>query len=217
MTIRRGLTPFTLKGRHVRLEPLSVDHADDLALASSGDRRSYGFTTVPDGSTETASYVQRALSGAATGRELPFAVRRLADGAIVGTTRFLDLEVFQWPPSSPSAAGPSPSDAHPPSAGEIGSTWYAPSAQRTVVNTECKFLLLEHAFQVWGSRRICFKTDARNEASRRAIQRIGGQFEGIRRRHVAAVDGTIRDSAYFSILAEEWPAVRARFAALLPG
>jgi RimJ/RimL family protein N-acetyltransferase len=101
-----------------------------------------------------------------------------------------------------------PSDATPPNALEIGSTWYAASAQRTAVNTECKFLLLTHAFEVWKVLRVVLKTDARNTRSRNAIQRIGAKFEGVRRRHSPASDGGVRDAAFFSIIREEWPQVR---------
>ncbi len=197
------ISDFTLTGRHVRLEPLGLDHVDGLVRAAQGERGSYGYTRVPDGHEETAAYVREALD---MPRSVPFAVRRLADDAIVGSTRFLDLEVFEsptpWPPGV--AVGSEPSDERPPSVAEIGSTWYAASAQRTAVNTETKLLLLTHAFEVWNVLRVTLKTDARNSASRKAIERIGGRFEGIRRAHTMATDGTVRDSAYFSILASEW-------------
>ena len=93
---------------------------------------------------------------------------------------------------------------------EIGSTWYAASAQRTGINSEAKLLQLTHAFEVWQVLRVTFKTDARNTVSRRAIERLGAQFEGVRRSHCPARDGTVRDSAYYSITASEWPAVRSR-------
>ncbi|MBO3086072.1 GNAT family N-acetyltransferase [Cellulomonas fengjieae] len=204
------LAPFTLSGRHVRLEPLSLDHVDGLAAAAAQERGSYAFTWVPDGRDETRAYVEGALEHAAGGRAVPFAVRRLSDDAIVGSTRFLDLEVFQdpapWPPGI--GVGGAPSDGNPPSVAEIGSTWYAASAQRTAVNTEAKLLLLTHAFETWGSLRVTLKTDARNAASRAAIERIGGRFEGVRRVHTVATDGGLRDTAYFSIVAAEWLAVR---------
>ena len=204
------LTPVTLTGRFVRLEPLTLDHVEALAAAAASDRASFGLTTVPDGLDSAKWYIEATLARQATGRELPFAVRRLADGQIVGSTRFLDLDVFTWPAPSPAVSGTGllPSDDTPPTVGEIGSTWYAVSAQRTAVNTEAKLLLLTHAFEVWSALRISFKTDARNEASRRAIERLGAQFEGIRRAHVPAPDGAVRDSAYYSIAQAEWPPVR---------
>jgi RimJ/RimL family protein N-acetyltransferase len=211
------LSPFTLTGRYVRLEPLSLAHVDGLAAAAAPDRSGYGLTTVPDGPDSARHYIEVALARQATGRELPFAVRRSADGQIVGSTRFLDLDVFALPAPLPavSGAGPLPSDGTPPTVAEIGATWYAASAQRTAVNTEAKLLLLTHAFEVWSALRVSFKTDARNQASRRAIERVGARFEGIRRAHVPATDGTVRDSAYFSMLRDEWPPARERLIARL--
>ena len=204
------LTPCTLTGRHVRLEPLAAEHVGGLVAAAAEDRAGYGYTWVPDGRGETKTYVEAALQQAAGGRAVPFAVRRLSDGAIVGSTRFMDLEVFAdpapWPPGI--GVGGTPSDDNLPSVAEIGSTWYAASAQRTAINTEAKLLLLTHAFETWRSLRVTLKTDARNVASRRAIERIGGRFEGVRRVHTVATDGGLRDTAYFSIIAAEWPAVR---------
>src|SRR3954468_24155273 len=142
------ITPFTLEGRHVRLEPLTLEHVDGLARAGGGERGSFGYTWVPDGPAEADAYVRTAL---AVSRSVPFAVRRLADDALVGSTRFLDLEVFEtptpWPPGG--AAGRAPDEQTAPSVVEIGSTWYAATAQRTAVNTEAKLLLLTHAFEVW--------------------------------------------------------------------
>ena len=128
---------------------------------------------------------------------------------VVGSTRFLDLEVFRWPPPWPPGVGrgPVPSDGQPPVVAEIGSTWLAPSAQRTGVNAECKLLMLRHAFDVWSVLRVTLKTDARNQVSRDAIERLGATFEGVRRAHSPASDGSIRDTAYYSILRPEWPAV----------
>ena len=211
------IEPFTLTGRHVRLEPLAAAHVDGLAAAAAEERGSYGYTWVPDGPDETARYVEAALEHASGGRAVPFAVRRLADDVLVGSTRFLDLEVFQdpapWPPGI--GVGGAPTDENPPSVAEIGSTWYAASAQRTAINTECKLLLLTHAFETWRSLRVTLKTDARNAASRRAIERIGGRFEGVRRVHTVATDGSLRDTAYFSIVAAEWFTVRAALVARL--
>jgi RimJ/RimL family protein N-acetyltransferase len=201
---------FTLEGHGVRLEPLTAGHAGALAEAARGERDSYGYTWVPDGPGDARAYAEAALAARESGRAVPFAVRDLGSGRVAGTTRFLDLDVFAWPPAWPpgAAGGPEPSDERPPSVAEIGSTWYAPWAQRTHVNTACKLLLLRHAFDEWGALRVTLKTDARNKASRAAIERIGARLEGIRRAHVPATDGTVRDSAYFSIVAGEWPAVR---------
>jgi len=206
------LTPFVLEGRHVRLEPLVLEHVPALADAAAEDRASYTFTRVPDGVADTEAYIRGALQDQAAGTSLPFAVRRLTDDRLVGSTRFLDLEVFTsptpWPPGV--AHGPVPADDSPPTVAEVGSTWYAASAQRTAVNSACKLLLLTKAFEDWRCLRVTLKTDARNGASRAGIERLGALFEGVRRAHTTASDGTVRDSAYYSILAAEWPAMRDR-------
>jgi RimJ/RimL family protein N-acetyltransferase len=199
------LSPFVLEGRHARLEPLTEEHVPGLAAAAAEDRASYAFTWVPDGAAEAADYVRSALAEQAAGRALPWAVRRLADGRVVGSTRYLDLAVFG---ASPGAAEEPPADDRPPSVLEIGHTWYAASAQRTAINTEAKLQLLGHAFDVWAVLRVTLKTDARNRASRTAIERLGARFEGIRRVHMLASDGTLRDTAYYSITRDEWPEVR---------
>jgi RimJ/RimL family protein N-acetyltransferase len=202
----RMLTPFALEGRHARLEPLTEDHVPGLAAAAAEDRAGYAYTWVPDGTADAAEYVRSALADQSRGWALPWAVRRLADDRLVGSTRFLDLQVFG---ASPTAPAEPPSDDRPPSVLEIGNTWYAASAQRTALNTDVKLQLLAHAFDVWAVLRVTLKTDARNLASRTAIERIGGRFEGIRRVHVLATDGSLRDSAYYSITRDEWPAARA--------
>jgi N-acetyltransferase len=206
----RLLSLFGLEGHGVRLEPLAPGHAEGLAAAAAGDRDSYGYTWVPAGREEARGYVEMALDGRARGRPVPFAVRDLSSGQVVGSTRLLDLDVFAWPPAWPPgmAAGPEPSDEQPPTVAEIGSTWYAARAQRTHVNAARKLLLLRHAFEAWEPIRVTLKTDARNSRSRAAIERIGARYEGTRRAHVVATDGTARDSAYYSLIAAEWPAVR---------
>ncbi|MCK1995030.1 GNAT family N-acetyltransferase [Peribacillus muralis] len=203
------LKPVTLRGHLVCLEPMTLDHVHDLCEAASEDRSTYRYTNVPDGLEETERYIEGALKAHSEGSVLPFVVRHNDTGRIVGTTRFLDLEVFTWPPSWPPGAskGTSPANPPPPTVAEIGSTWYAASAQRTGVNTECKLLMLAHAFDLWQTIRVTLKTDARNVRSRSAIQRLGATFEGVRRAHVPASDGGIRDTAYYSIVASEWPDV----------
>ena len=202
----------SLSGRIARLVPLGAEHVNGLAAASAKDRSTFAYTRVPDGRDECAVYVAVALAAAERGSEVPFAVVDNRTGAVVGTTRFLDLEVFRWPPPWPpgSSPGPLPSAAEPPTVTEIGSTWYAHSAQGSGINLDCKRLMLGYAFEVWGVIRVSLKTDARNLRSIAAIEKIGAVFEGIRRAHVPAVDGTVRDSAYFSLLSEEWPARRAQ-------
>jgi RimJ/RimL family protein N-acetyltransferase len=199
------LTPFALEGRHARLEPLSQAHVPGLAAAAAEDRATFGFTAVPDGEAETGAYVAAALRDHRRGEALPWAVRRRSDGAVVGSTRFLDLGRVGVPDSAVS-------DACPPNVLEIGHTWYAASAQRTAVNTEVKLLLLTCAFDRWEALRVTLKTDARNARSRAAIERLGAVFEGVRRAHMTAGDGGVRDTAYYSITRPEWPAVRNRLA-----
>jgi RimJ/RimL family protein N-acetyltransferase len=183
-----------LEGHHVRLEPLTDAHTSALVTAATEDRATYRYTSVPADPVAMTAYIARALAGEASGTELPFAICSTTTGAVVGTTRFLDLEYWDG--------------GDVPTVGEIGHTWLTASAQRTAINTEAKLLLLSHAFDTWDTRRIHLKTDARNERSRAAIVRLGARFEGIRRAHVPATDGGIRDSAYYSILATEWPEVR---------
>lgn len=203
----------TLEGSRVRLEPLTPGHVDALARAATESRDTYNFTLVPADRAAMERYVQAALEDQGTGWALPFALHDLHRGAVVGTTRFLDLDYWSWPPAWPPGRTAPRADAIPTVA-EIGSTWLAPSAQRTGCNTESKLLMLTHAFDTWGVLRVTLKTDARNARSRLAIERIGGRFEGIRRAHARAVDGTVRDTAYYSIIAAEWhdvcAALRAR-------
>jgi RimJ/RimL family protein N-acetyltransferase len=153
------------------------------------------------------------------GRELPFAIRarQLPAEPVVRTTRFLDLDY--WPsPDEPPTWPPGVAQGAPggnPDVAEIGSTWIAPSVQRTAVNAATKLLLLTHAFETWQVRRVTLKTDARNARSRASIERLGAVFEGIRRAHVRAIDGGVRDTAFYSILVGEWPACRERIEARL--
>ena len=210
------LTSPTLRGRFVQLEPLDARHIPGLCAAAAEDRASFAFSAVPEGLEEVTRYVAENVELSSSGRQIPFAVRLLSSDRIVGATRLMDLEVFRWPPPWPPGVmrGPAPSDGTPPTVAEIGGTWYAASAQRTVVNTECKLLLLTYAFDTWGVLRVTMKTDTRNERSCAAILRIGARFEGIRRVHAPAVDGAVRDTAYYSIVATEWPEVRARLESL---
>ncbi len=201
----------TLVGQFVRLEPIELSDAAELVAAVTEDQRGFGYTLVPRTLDDMCRYVESALEDEQTGWSLPFTVR-LSSGRVVGSTRFLDLAYWSdpaqaWPPGRPGTGG-----AGRPSVGEIGSTWLAASAQRTATNTESKLLMLGHAFDVWDVERVTFKTDQRNARSRRAIERIGARFEGVRRAHVLATDGTVRDSAYYSIVRDEWPEVRTTLA-----
>lgn len=199
---------MTLEGRFVRLEPLEPGLAAALAAASSADPSLYEWSAVPQGEMEVKKYIGTALSWAKAGTALPFATRRLADNAIVGSTRFFDIERWPWPD------GKAPIDRRY-DACEIGYTWLTRDAIRTPVNTEAKLLMLAHAFEVWRVFRVCFHTDERNERSRTAIERIGGGFEGILRAHRLASDLQPRNSARYSIVADEWPDVRRHLESLL--
>jgi RimJ/RimL family protein N-acetyltransferase len=199
------LTPFSLAGRFVRLEPIAPAHAAPLAEAAAESRATYGLTFVPDGLAAMEAYVAEALANAERGVEVPFATVDARSGRVVGSTRF-SLERWSWPaPLSPVAPAPLGADAV-----EIGRTWLAASAQRTAINSEAKLLMLEHAFTTWRVYRVSLKTDARNLRSREAIARLGCRCDGILRGHSAGYDGTVRDVVFFSLLRDEWPAARAR-------
>lgn len=193
-----------LSGKHVRLEPLGFEHVDALVSASAVDRSLYQWSLVPQGKAETTKYVETALAWRDAGTAVPFAIIRLADNVVVGSTRFFDIERWSWPPGHPLHGSSTPDVC------EIGYTWLTRSAIRTPVNTEAKLLMLTHAFETWHMLRVCLHTDARNARSRAAIERIGARFEGILRTHRIAADNTPRDSARFSIIAAEWPDVKRR-------
>ena len=202
----------TLTGTHIRLEPLTLEHTDALAAASAVDPSLYRWSAVPLGIDQVRRYVESALAMRDAGTAIPFATVRLADNATVGSTRLFDIERWAWPASHPRAGLTTPDVC------EIGYTWLGASAIRTPVNTEAKLLMLTHAFETWQVVRICFHTDARNDRSAAAIERIGGRPEGILRSHRMASDFIPRDSKRFSILAAEWPEVKARLQSLLaPG
>jgi N-acetyltransferase len=197
--------PVVLEGRHVRLEPLGLDHARALLAAASGPRETYGFTTVPAGEPAMAGYIEAALRDQAAGRALPFATVARAGGRVVGSTRFGNIEFWAWPPGNANQRGEDTPDVV-----EIGWTWLAADAQRTPINTEAKLLMLAHAFEEWRVHRVSLMTDARNERSRNAILRVGARFDGVIRAQRTAVDGTIRDTAAFSILESEWPTIKSK-------
>jgi RimJ/RimL family protein N-acetyltransferase len=193
-----------LEGQTVRLEPLEGRHADALVAASAGDAELYRWSPVPQTHADAVKYIETALTWREVGKALTFAVVRLSDHVVVGSTRFFDIEQFAWPAGHPLHGRTTPDVC------EIGYTWYARSAVRTAVNTEAKLLMLTHAFETWQVLRVCLHTDVRNERSRSAIERIGGKFEGILRAHRMAADFIARDSARYSILAAEWPEVKRR-------
>ena len=181
--------PVTLERDGIRLEPLSPEHYDGLvAAAADGELWSLWFTSVPD-KGGTLTYIRDAVKGQSEGHMLPWAVRDLKSNAIVGTTRYHDIVAAI-------------------DRVEIGYTWYAQSCQRTNVNTTCKLLLLEHAFDVLGCAVVGLRTDNFNFRSQRAIEGIGAKKDGVLRHHQARRDGTVRDSVMYSILKSEWRDVR---------
>ena len=197
-----------LTGRHIRLEPLERRHIDGLVAASAVDPSLYRLSPVPQGRAEAEKDVATALAWRDAGTAVPFATVRLADGAVIGSTRFWNLERWAWPEGYPRHGSQTPDVC------EIGHTWLTRSAIRTAANTEAKLLMLTYAFETWKVLRVCLHTDARNDRSRSAIERIGARFEGILRAHRLAADFTIRDSVRFSIVASEWPYVKARLTQL---
>lgn len=200
-----------LTGRSIRLEPLQMDHADSLAAASAADPSLYQWSTVPVGRNAVHNFIEKALALRAAGTALAFAHVRLADGAVLGSTRFFDLEQWPWPASHPRHGR-----AHP-DACEIGYTWLTRDAIRTAANTEAKLLMLTHAFETWEVVRVCLHTDARNRRSQAAIERIGGRFEGVLRGHRMAADFIARDSYRYSIIASEWQTVKQNLLDRLQG
>jgi len=191
-----------LQGKHIRLEPLEHRHIEGLAAASAIDPSLYQWSPIPQGPLETTRYVETALAWRDAGTAVPFAVVRLEDGVVIGSTRFFNMECWAWPPGHPLHGRSTPDVC------EIGYTWFTRSAIRTAANTEAKWLMLTHAFEQWEMLCVYFHTDKRNQRSRGALERIGGQFEGILRVHRLAADFTPRDSARYSIVAAEWPGVK---------
>jgi N-acetyltransferase len=196
--------PVTLADDVVRLEPLSTGHIGALHEASAGDRSTFQLTLVPHSLESWRAYVTKLLEDQDRGFSVPFVTCEARTGRVVGSTRFMTIERWTWPDAgNPEQRSPEYADAV-----EIGSTWLSPSAQRTRVNTHAKLLMLGHAFEAWEVRRVMLKTDARNVRSRSAIERLGARFDGVLRAHMPAFDGGVRDTAFYSILAAEWPAVK---------
>jgi RimJ/RimL family protein N-acetyltransferase len=182
------LTPVSLQDEHVLLEPLAPHHAPDLeAAAADGQLWDLWFTSAPPPG-QAAGYIQKALDGLAANAMLPFAVREKSSGEIVGTTRF-----YEFDPALPRIA--------------IGYTWYARRWQKSHLNTACKRLLLQHAFETLQCVAVEFHTDGRNQDSQRAIERLGAHRDGVLRAHKRRPDGTLRDTVCYSIIASEWPDV----------
>jgi N-acetyltransferase len=200
---------LSLQGKHIRLEPLGPHHIDGLVAAAAADPSLYRWSPVPQGTNEAAAYVETALAWRNAGTAVPFAIVRMPDETMIGSTRFWNIERWAWPAGHPSHG------RDLPDACEIGYTWLARSAVRTAANTEAKLLMLCHAFEAWQVLRVCFHTDARNERSRAALERIGAQREGILRSHRMAADFIPRDSVRYSIVAAEWPTVKQRLIAFV--
>jgi RimJ/RimL family protein N-acetyltransferase len=199
----------TLDGIYVRLEPLGHHHAEGLAGASSSDTALYRWSPVPQGLAEATQYIQTVVSWREAGTAEPFAIIRKKDDAVIGCTRFFNIERWAWPP------GHQRYGRILPDAAEIGYSWLSASAVRTGANTESKLLLLTHAFEYWKVFRICFHSDMRNLRSRTAIERLGAKYEGELRAHRLANDLIPRNSARFSILDSEWAEVKQRLQSLL--
>ena len=200
---------LVLEGRHVRLEPLELRHVDALVAVAAADPELYGWTILPRDRDGMTKYVETALAWRDAGTAVPFATVRREDGKVIGSTRLYDLERLPWPAGHPLHGRTTPDVC------EIGYTWLASDAVRTATNTEAKLMMLGHAFEKWQVLRVCLHTDARNQRSRAAIERIGGRLEGILRAHRMASDFTPRDSARYSIIAAEWPQVKQRLTARL--
>ena len=189
--------PITLNGQHVRLEPIGPQHAEDLFRVGTDEAiwrylARPAFTSLDD----AQGWIESCMARNEREGRVQFAVVHQAEGRAIGSTGYLDID-------------------RPNRALEIGMTWYGTEYQRTAVNTECKFMLLRHAFEELGALRVCLKADHRNVRSRRAIERIGAVREGMLRNHRIARDGVNRHSVYYGIVDSEWPAVRDRLQAIL--
>jgi RimJ/RimL family protein N-acetyltransferase len=183
------LEPTTLEGDGVRLEPLGPQHAEGLKTAAAdGQLWELWYTSVPE-PARVEAYIDTALAGQRAGHMLPWAVRDLGSGALIGSTRYHDVhaEIDRV---------------------EIGYTWYGKSWQRTHVNSACKLILFQHAFETLGCQVVGLRTDNFNFASQRAIEALGAKKDGVLRHHFPRRDGTVRDSVMYSVLAREWPDVQ---------
>jgi RimJ/RimL family protein N-acetyltransferase len=188
--VSRGVEPVILEGRKVRLEPLALEHVPRLAEVAL-DPAIWKWTIArPTDEAGLRAWAEAALANREAGSEFPFVTLEASTGRPIGSSRFMNIVLEHRRV-------------------EIGWTWVAPAWQRTGANREAKLLMLGHAFDTLGCRRVEFKTDSLNEPSRTALLGIGAQFEGIFRNHMVMPDGRMRHSAYYSVIDEEWPAVRA--------
>jgi RimJ/RimL family protein N-acetyltransferase len=186
------ITPLTLTGHTVLLEPLNEGHIPDLCQVGLDQRiwrfMRYGLVLTEE---QMREWVINILEKQALGGDIPFAVIHVGSGRAVGATRYMNIQPDQRNL-------------------EIGGTWYGVDYQRTAVNTECKYMLLKHAFEEMGIIRVQIKTDLRNLASQRAIERLGAKKEGVMRKHMILPNGYIRDSVIYSIIDDDWPMVKSR-------
>jgi RimJ/RimL family protein N-acetyltransferase len=184
------VTPVTLRARGIRLEPLGLQHEDGLRIAAAdGELWNIRVTSVPQ-PQDTRAYIESALQMRTDGNRLAFAVVEEASGTLLGTSSYHDIV-----PAVQRL--------------EIGYTWYRKSVQRTHVNTTCKLLLMQHAFEGVGAQLVGWRTDNYNFASQRAIERLGARKDGVLRHHALRRDGTVRDTVMYSLAAGEWPEVKA--------
>lgn len=198
MSTNPVISPLGLEGRHVRLEPLRAEHAAALWEIAKNDLGDL-FQWIPYPLKSLSDFEQfnrQVLEEQQRGLTIPFVTLERASGQIVGTTRYMNMDLANRKV-------------------EIGSTWIAPPWQRTAINTEAKYLMLRHAFEVWDCLRVELKTDAMNQRSRKAILRLGAKEEGILRKHMLTWNGRQRDSVYFSILDTEWPQVKSNLKKML--
>ena len=188
--------PLTLTGDVIRLEPLRMEHVESLLFVGLDPELWLWTATRIETRADLERYVSDALAEQKAGIALPFATIEAATGRAIGSTRFGNI-VPEYKRC------------------EIGWTWVTPELQRSAVNTEAKLLMLTQAFERWGFRRVEFKTSTRNEKSRNALVRLGAVQEGIFRQHMTHADGSLRDTVYYSIVREEWPAIKAKLRARL--
>lgn len=188
--------PVVLTGRHVRLEPLSLDHLSGLCAVGLDESLWRLSVSQIRSMEDMRAYVEQAMVEQTRGTSLPFATIDQRTETVIGSTRFGNIDADNRRV-------------------EIGWTWLGTAWQRTAANTEAKLLMLRHAFEVWDCLRVEFKTDVLNQRSRAAIARIGAQEEGVFRRHMLTASGRVRDSVYYSIIAEEWAGVKGRLEARL--
>lgn len=204
---------FALRGNHVHLLPMRPEHVDGLLEAATGDRGTFTYTPIPWDRPSMVAYVARAVERRESGDQYPFVTCEAETGSIVGATRFYDLTPWDW--SSLSPGSESSQRTGRPDVACIGYTWLAPSAQRTGINTEAKLLMMTHAFEHWQVRAVRIQTDARNIRSRAAIERLGCSLDGVIRADRPGADGSVRDTAVFSMLDVEWPDHRRHLMARL--